>query len=391
MSQPTLWAPSSYMLKSDASALTPKAFLDYLQRGEIRIFGRYEWLCEPGSRKESQWEGSAWDRNIDAEIKRICEEDENKIKSARRVVIVPAENGYKFADDYLDQHPDEITRWERIIKSKRRYAIPSGSREAALQKMDDGPREAARRILRDAYNHGQAIAYSEADAPLLVQRMHRDFLRILADAPPFEDTRSSHDNISRLLANSGQRIDWNSGIIADELLAILAEFDIASRSRTDVDSLDSFIGGQGRKDLMRWLSQICVALREIQPKALNKQLDGLLTKQLRQEINDGNFPTFWAQLKERKSDGALAAASLVLDALVFAIDPLGAIGLAPLALSVFAVGKLVRQMGYAPDGFTGPHWPFLYTYGQRPTPEQVDQLRYVLNVLYNRKSGDLPS
>jgi hypothetical protein len=386
MSQPVLWAPSSYMLKSDVSALTPKVFLRYLEHGEIRIFGRYEWLCEPSSRKERLWPGSAWDDSIDGEIKRVCEADSNKPKNERRVAIAPHEEGYDFAGRYLDQHPAEITRWERILRTRRNTAIPSGTREAALREIDR-PELAARRILRDAYNHGQAIAYSEADVPLLVQRIHREFLRILGDAPPLDGEGSALASGRPPGRPPSPRIDWNTGVIADELLEILAEFDIHSRGHADADSLDRFISGQGRKDLMQWLSRMCVVLREAQPKALNKQLDGLLIGQLRHEIGGGQFPRFWDRLKERKDDGAIAAASLALAAAAFTVDPASLIGIAPLALSVYPVGKLIRQMGYAPPGFTGPHWPFLYTYGTRPTPKQVKQLRYVLDVLYNRRFG----
>lgn len=175
MSRPALWAPSSLMLKSSASALTPKAFLRYLNAGEIRVFDCHEWLCEPASRGKD-WAGAAWDDSIDGEIKRICEEDANKPKDEQRVVVVPAENGYKFADLYLEQHPAEVTRWERILRSSQRsQAIPPGTPPGAT---------------------------------------NREFLRILAEAPPLDGVTARVSSSTSARNQTAHRVDWNSGIIA---------------------------------------------------------------------------------------------------------------------------------------------------------------------------------
>lgn len=388
MSRAALWAPSSYMLKSEASSLTPEVFLKYLEAGKIRVFGRQEWLCDPASRNERSWLGSAWDNNIDGEIKRICEQDESRPKNERSVVIAPPERGYEFADIYLDQHPEQATQWARILRSRqRRLEIPNGTREAALRETDIV--KATRRILRDAYNHGAAIAFSDADAPLLVQRKFRKFWNILADAPPLDSDVTPAPEQTLWGGQPERSTDWNAGELADELLYILSELDIHSGGHADADRLDRFVNSQGREDLMRWLAGICLILRDTHPGVLSGQLDGILTKRLRQEIQDGRFPTFLETFKERKDESAVGSAALVFAALGLVTDPTGIIGIAPLGLAAYSLGKgLMREMGYVPGGFTGPQWPFIYTSGTYPTRRQVKRLQYVLSELFSRKQGN---
>jgi len=385
ISRLTLWAPSSYMLKSDASALTSTTFLDYLNAGKIRVIGRVEWLRDPDSRKDNPWPGAAWDQTIDGEIRRICDQDEGKPKSERHVVIAPPESGYGFADRYLAQHPEQVSQWAKTLRGKKSSLdIPGGTREAALR--ESHPREAARRILRDAYNHGQAIAFSEADAPVLVQRKYTKFWNILRDAPPLDVATDSDSAQEPMSAPADHAVDWKMGNLANQLLRILAEFDIHARNHSDADSLGRFIDSAGREDVMKWFQGICVLLRDTPPS----QLDGILVKRLRQEIGDGRFPGFWEGIKENRDESAVGAAALIPAALGLIADPTGLIGILPLALAVYPLGKgLLRQMGYVPDRFNGLQWPFLYTYGTRPSRRQVKQLRYVLNELYNRQSGGL--
>jgi len=383
MSQTCLWAPSSVILKSDSSGLSPSSFLRYLEEGEIRIFGRYEWLYEPRWRNSERWLGTAWDPNIDGMIRSICDEDSSKPRKLRRVVVVPAEQGFEFADAYLAENPAEVSRWLGVLSSKRRQAIPDGTREAALRNIDQ-PVLAARRILRDAYNHGQALAYSEADAPLLVQPIHREFLRILAGAPALigePDAKSA-------LGMPGQQqvsgdINLQLGVIIGQLLTILAELDIHARDRGDVDSLDRFIRGEGRRDLMLWMGRICMLLKQAKPRELN----GLLVKQLRSDIGVSAFSSAVEDLLHRKDEASLAVVGMASAILGLATDPAGVATLMGIAASVYPLGKgLMRQLGYAPAGFTGPQWPFLYTYGTRAKRKQLKQIRYVLDELHRRES-----
>ena len=395
MSQPCLWAPSSVILKSDSSGLNPRTFLQYLEESKLRIFGRYSWLCEPTWRNSQRWPGTAWDNEIDGRIKKIYEEDTNRPKNEKRVVAVPPEQGYTWADQYLTEHPEEISRWHNILRDKhRRRAIPGGTREAALQDIDQ-PAIATRRILRDAYNHGQAIAYAEADAPFLAQRMHRDFLRILAKEPPLSGL-STHTQPSGSSAGNGR--DEGLGELARQLLELLSEFDIHARSRGDPNSLDRFIHGQGREDLMQWMKDLCRALRGNKAQELN----GKLIEELSYQLNRSEYSNVLKQALRRKDEVAFGAAGITGTIMDVSSDPQvlqevlqGAVSsevglLLSVAASAYPVGKgLARQLGFVPSDFNGPQWPFLYSYGTRAKRRQLKEIRYVLDELQDRGAGPL--
>jgi hypothetical protein len=384
MSRPCLWAPSSVLLKSDSSGISSGTFLKYVEAGEIRVFGRYEWLNEPGWRNSRPWSGAAWDNEIDGTVRRLCDEDSSKPLALRRVAIAPPEQGYNWADSYLASHPKEVKRWERILQSKkRRNEIPGGSREAALRDIDK-PYYAARRILRDAYNHGQVISYSEADAPFLIQGMHGDFLRILSQAPPLDDQEVPGAEPMDLSVAGSSKVDVRLGELLHQLLKILAELDVHARNRGDVDALDSFIRGEGRKDLMLWMKKICSLLKRVDARDLN----GVVLEQLSSDINEAHFSNVFQELLYRKDESALGLMGIVSAVIGLATDPTGIASLLGIAASAYPVGKgLIRQLGYAPVGFSGPQWPFFYAYGSRPKQRQLKQLRYVLDQLHERELG----
>lgn len=397
MSQPCLWAPSSVILRSDSSGLSPKAFLQYLEEGYVRVLGRQEWVYDPTWRNSQRWPGTAWDNRIDGRIKEICDEDSSKPKSEQRVAVVSPERGYEWADQYLSEHPEEVARWHSVLRNKsRRQAIPGGTREAALRDIDQ-PAIAARRILRDAYNHGQAISYAEVDAPFLAQFIHRRFMRILAEEPPLHGT-STQAQPSGPYADSGR--DLGLGELTAQLLELLAQLDIHARRRSDPDSLDGFIHGQGRKELMPWMKNMCIALRGHKPQELN----GKLIEQLSYQLGTSNFSGILRQLLHRKDEVAFGTIGIVGTAYDIQSDPQAFLNflqgsfsnvpdimlLLSVTASAYPLGKgLVRQLGFAPSEFNGPQWPFVYAYGTRAKRKQLKELRYVLDALQHGGAGPL--
>lgn len=385
MSRLCLWSPSSLILKSKDSGLSPEDFLRYLDMGEIRIFGRDRWINEPTWRNKQPWAGAAWDNNIDEHIRKICAEDSSLPKAQRRVVVAPSEKGDIWAKEYLEQNPQQIKTWLGILKrASARKQIPGGTLEYALRNIDD-PRTAVLRILRDACNHGQAIAFAEADAPFLTHGVHTKFLRTLAEAPAWHEDEDE-DLLSRLPAKHDATVDVDTGLghLTHQMSEILNQLGSYRGTEGDSQSLDKFMRGTGRPELMQWMRSLCKLLTHQKVKELN----GKLLAELQAQLDDSRFPGLLEIWLSQKDETAIGLVGLVSTIISTATDPSGIAApdlagagmLMGVLASAYPVGKgLVRQLGYAPAEFTGPQWPFLYTYGKRARKNQLQEIRDVLS------------
>jgi hypothetical protein len=385
MSRVCLWAPSSAIIKSEHSRVSPDAFLRYVDNGAIRVFARRKWIFDSGWRDSQKWPSARWDTKIDGEIRRICEKDAGLPKDQRRVVAAPEERGYEFADAYLAEHPAEFERWRRILLSKKlSQTIPGGSREAALREAAN-PDLAVRGLLRDAYNHGQAFAFSEADAPLLTRSMNQAFLRILGGASSLEETEPSFSaTATQQLTAAGA--DLRLSVAASQLLEILALFEIAGRHEGSVDSWDPFINSSDRADLMNWMQNIRPQVKRTKPG----ELDGLVLERLTGDLRDGRFVNTLRELLNHKAESAAVVLAAVAAAAGFAGAPIVyAVGL---GCSLYPIGMgVARQAGWTAAEFTGPQWPFRYTYGTKPKRKQWKKLLYDLDEISHGKSvGTFP-
>jgi hypothetical protein len=140
----------------------------------------------------------------------------------------------------------------------------------------------------------------------------------------------------------------------------------------------------GRPDLMQWMTRISAILRQVDPRNVN----GLLLKQLKSDLGYGHFYNVFEELLTRKEESAIGAMGMLSTIIGLATDPIGLSALLGVAASAYPLGKgLIRQLGYAPATFSGPQWPFLYTYGKQPKRRQLKQVRYVLDELGRRESG----
>ena len=377
MSQACLWSPSSVMLKNVSSGLSTSAFLDYLDAGYIRIFGRSHWIHDSHWRKTRDWEEAAWDPAIDGVIRSWCEEDSGKPAREQRVAIAPVEEGNQLASDYLSAHPEEIPRWTGVLK-RRPLTIPSETRENALRHLENKDTAAAvHRILRDAYNHGQAIAFSGADAPVFVEDLHREFFKKLSEAPPLDGDLIEETTEQAQRNPDGMASGLHLSGVADAQMRLLNGLDVVARNHGNVDSLDRFIRGQGRQDLMSWMQRVCQALKYQKPS----EVDGALIERLREDLGD-DISRSRMQSLLANADDVVSAVGLVSAAAGMAGYPTGAFQVAGVVAGGVPVGKaLVRYAMGAPHTFTGPRWPFLYVYGTKPRKKQRDELKYKLEIL----------
>lgn len=366
-----LWAPSSVILKSRYSGLSPTDFLEFVDQAKIRVFGRREWLTEPGARDLLRWSRTSWEPDIDDTLRRWALEDESKPQVERRVVIALPETGYDWADQYLSAHPEEVKRWHGIAKSKaRRQKLPGGTRQAIEAVLDD-PLAVARRILRDAHNHGRAIYESQSHAPFLLQTTYRDFLKVLAEAPMGSGEDPSRDDASPPESQIDTRL---SGLTA-QLMEILRELDVHGRGTNSPDRLKAFLASEAHGELAQWMEQMCLLLRFTDPS----NVDGLLLADLRKRLADATFKGQLRSLLDRKDETTVCTVGLVTGLVGLLTDPTGAATILGIAASVYPLGKgLARELGYAPATFSGPQWPFLYAYGSEARKRQLISLKNAL-------------
>ena len=372
MSQPlTLWAPSSVLLRSQSSGVGPKQFLDLLDEGYIRVMGRRKWLSDPRCRDSDRWPGTSWDAEIDDRIRRLSEEDEGKPVPERRVVVAPEEEGYEWADNYLSRHPEESSRWyKRVRRKDASETIPGGTLDAVRELGTDHV-AVARRILRDAYNHGRALLESGARVPILQSFTHRKFVEVLAQAPPTEDERASRQTP----ASGASRAPQLDGLSAmtGELAKILGGLDL--HGPPNPKRLHRFLRSSGHRDLVAWMSGMCTEYEQHRPQVV----DAVVLDRLKQELGRASFDSFTQGLKRHGDDAGVGAVGLVTGIVGLATAGVGWVPALALGAAVYPAGKgLVRELGFIPAGFEGPQWPFLYTYGRAAKKGQLEGMREAL-------------
>lgn len=390
MSQPLiLWAPISSQLEHEKCRIPPRTFLEYVEEGRIRVMARKKWLTEPAFRNylafkaDHPYPEARWDKNFDGELKRICQQDASCPAERRRVVVAPDEDGWRWAEEYLKSKPEQITRWSRIAHSKKpEDKVPAGTLQAAFRYAGDDPAKFAQAILRDAYNHGDALKQSGADVPFLLSPTDRRFLDILGETAAPErraaNRRGGRKTNVGLAVRSAEHppIDETSTELAKQLLDLLKIFDIGAPAMRRGRNLDRFLRGDGHQHLVGWLSQLCGFLKQVDAR----NLDSAVVVALQADLRGAEIAKPLRDMIRHPvatSVGAIALATTVMSYVVDPTDPLAITGL--LAAAVQGSGGMFRDLGYIPASFAGPQWPYLYTYGSQANKRQIANMLNMLN------------
>jgi hypothetical protein len=375
ISQPlNLWAPSSAYLRSPVCKIPPKDFVRYVDDGLIRVFGREEWLLDPARRARHPWgERARWDRQVDGALKERCLEDQNEPEEQRRVVVAPPEKGWEWAKRYLEEHPDQVARWHRIFRSKTAHLkVPAGTLQRATRDEQD-PFRVAQTILRDARNHGEAFALSQAEVPFLLAPSDQQFLKVLADAPPSDYRQAAISVSSRRVSRDETMAD-----LAAQLLEVLHHLDIRAKNRAEPGSLDKFFRSEDHQLLVAWIAGICERLKRTDARTIDNEI----IDELRDNLGRAEFENPLRDLLTHPaatSAGIVDFATTAVDWLVHPEDPLALTGV---LASAFLIGTgLFKQLGHVPSSFTGVQWPFLYTYGREAKKRDLPTMRFVLSEL----------
>lgn len=162
-----LWGPvfpgirDAHSLHS--SCLTPKAFLQLLEdpNGPIKVTSRAEWLLDPAYRNAYPWPDAKWVDGFDDVIKRIADEDRNKVARERRVIVAEPERGWAMAADRLARS-DGGRLAASLVDLYRRGDVPAPIAQRIAVNSDRG-RHPAETILRDVFNHQVARVETAAN------------------------------------------------------------------------------------------------------------------------------------------------------------------------------------------------------------------------------------
>lgn len=365
-----IWAPSSVELASGRWPIGVERLLRYVEQGHLRIIGRRSWLTERRKRDEHPWEGARWYPPIDDALKAIFENDESETDPRRRRVLAARDEGGRvWAEDYIDSHPGEVDRWYRIGHGRQaRDRIPAGTYEAVLRVPDDR-RQVARAVLRDAYNHGQAIIDAGADCPVLLAPSDARFLKIISSVPADGNPTAGIGEQRRLA-----RTHHNLGTLTRTLVEDLGKLE---PHRAD---LADFIGHEGHTLLVAWFAALAEEVKREDPR----RVDEKASRALRDGLAGGRFDGFsTAGLGRRLAptmDFAAAAVGVSTAALGVALsqDALGVLGM--LACAYDVGNGLGKHLGWIPAQFDGPQWPFLYMYGQQATQRRRREVLQRLEV-----------
>lgn len=377
VSQPLiLWAPTSPLLESEQCRIPPKNFLRHVEEGRIRVFAREKWLFSRDFRDSYAFPEARWNENFDRALKKMCEDDASRPVEQRRVVAAPPEGGWQWAEEYLADKPGQVTRLNRLARGKTAMSkIPAGTLQAAFRYADDDPFRLAQAILRDAYNHGQAIKLSGAQAPFWLSPTDKTLATILRDSAAPGQRTAGRSLGGRDATASAAPADETSAEIAVQLLDVLRLLDIGAPSLHRGKDLDAFLLSEGRQEMVTWLSRVCNLLKVTEAG----KSDRAVITVLRAEIDHAGFSRPMREMIRHPATAAVGAVGLVTTVLGSVTDPSGPVTLAGLFAAAFPVAQtLFRSLGYVPADYTGPQWPFLYTYGSPATKRNVTRL---LNVL----------
>ena len=354
MSRPlNLWAPSSVLLESPSCRVRPEQFVYLVESGQIRILARHEWLVDRRLRDSHPWEGARWTEKVDGRIRAIMEEDlAEPDPERRRVVGTGPEQGMQFAQEQIDSDPQQAELWQEVLSSERAVeVIPRGTLEAARRYGGHDTRQQAVVVLRDAYNHAQAMADASADVPFLMTAAHRAFADQLASMPGVRRGRVDGPPARPTAIAAPTPLDEATAQIIDVL----------RRIRTDESDFSRFIGSDGHKALISWAAVICERIRTDGVAVTERQI----ADELAQQLASDELPK---PIREavRKGLKPLVVAGQGLT-LYDALEPLLAGGhpdlMTAIHLAVFAAlptAGLAATLGSAPTDYQGTQWPYMY-------------------------------
>ena len=263
------------------------------------------------------------------------------------------------------ENPQVLRTVQRLLQRRDRDRnIPAGVLQTG-ERYSFEPGGTAVQILRQAYNHGDAIAQSGAAAPFFLADRDSQFIRWIGKLDDAKDTVSAR----RAMVETQQ--DYAQ--LATQLLDLLRTLELAGGVR----DVSDFIGSEGHTELAQWYGTLCQSVAVEQPKALEDKISRELQRRL-DEARLGNTFKSWAA---RKDDAAVFSIGLAAGIAGLAVEGASALAVGGVVLGAIPVGKgLLKRLGFVAAEYNGPQWPYLYAFGKKASARRVNRLRRALRI-----------
>jgi hypothetical protein len=371
-----LWAPSSQLLSVPQCRVGRDEFVEYVEQGRVRIVGRETWLMSKDARNDPSlmpWEGARWDDEVDGAIRAIAREDQDLPDDQKRVLVAPGERGDQYASRYLEEHPEEVGRLSSLLHAaEERQQLPRGLL-GSLQRDVSTPHGLVAHLLRDVFNHGEAIHLASAEAPFFLAPRESTFLKLLDE--------SLRTGVSQPAVSSARGAEPPAASLSTEDYAELTHevFDVLTAlDQGRGSSLKGFLASDGHTALCTWYREVCGQMQQSLPEFRA----GTAIRELQAQYDAGALDTSVKDVM-LGIDGVSGNAGIATSVADWVTSgTITGFGLAGLAAGLVGAGHgALRLLGYTRIGAAKPEWPFLYALGHRPTRHQYARIAQALDRL----------
>jgi hypothetical protein len=386
-----LWGPSSQLLSGPKCRVGGEEFVEYVEQGRIRIVARENWLMSKEARNDpaqNPWAGARWDGPVDGAIRAIaCEDQALPDDDDKRVLIAPEARGDHYAAGYLQERPEEISRLSSLLQTADDMEqLPEGLldslKRAATSRGATAPSPEAlvTRLLRDVFNHGEAIHLASAEAPFFLAPRESTFLSLLDESlrtgvsQPTILGRSPNSSAPRGAEPPAAMLSTDDYAgLTQEVFDILTALD---QSRGN--SLKGFIAGDGHTALSEWYREVCGQLHQRLPEFRA----GTAIRDLQKEHEAGALNTSIEDMVASIDGGSDIVGLVASVADWVSQGTITGFGLAGLAAGLVGAGHgALHGLGYTHVEPGKSEWPFLYTFGHLPTRNQYETVAQALDRL----------
>jgi len=361
-----IWAPSAslleYLSSQDPLLPTKKELLWYIKNGYIQVMARDWWLLNTKQRQTHPWEFAHWVDGFDDEIREMWLEDRRQGKDAHtaRVRDMPTETGQAWAKTEIQRRK---LNSENLLNILRQSDLQLDYVRRGLK--ESNSEDGAAYVLGAVKNHADAFRASDATrnfgTPANVQ-----LLRIFAKAAGLASPKKSKI-AQQPPYDANQIVSVVEGIV-DRITKVVKEptsqQEVFEHTKMLLDSKVEIAR------MRQWVNMTDTLVATKPHPYVQAELASELASQikhgaLRNTFRDYLLPKTW-------SDWGIFLTSLTLAAAGTALGS----KLAPLSVALWIAKSSLQWVGYIPDDYAGPRWPFYLAEGSR-NPKRKNRERLI--------------